>query len=660
MEKVGSLRAPLRARIVVFALCFCCLFFCSSGVYAMNQAQITAAMGAGWNLGNQLEANTNGTPYENAWGNPIITQTLITTVKNLGFKTIRIPVSLLSRIGAAPDYTIEAAWLARIKEVVDYAINQGMYVLLDGVHGDGYYTISGGWLLVASSDQATIRAKYQKVWQQYANYFAAYDEHLIFESMNEVFNDTYYDPDPALYQNLNAYNQIFIDTIRQTGGNNATRWLLIPGWNTVIDLTADDYGFVMPTDNYRSSSIPSNEKRIMISAHFYQPWDFCGDSGSGITQWGTIAADPSKRSNWGQEDWQDSQFGKMYNAFVLKGYPVVIGEMAATDKTTQDSTNNTYRIYWVRTVCTNGKQYGAIPVYWDNGVNDAFGCAILNRNTLAVTQQGILDAIMNGINANVTPPPAATPTPIPSVGPGVKISVLYKCSDTGASASGIRFSFQVRNDDTVAVPLANVKIKYWYVRDDGKWQGFNCYYAVVGSGNVFGNLVRIPLSEAFPTADFYVEAGFAAGAGSLSPGANSGEVQVTLTKYDGSNYNQTNDYSFDSGMTDYGQNPRVSGYVNGLLVFGTEPTGATPGSTSIPTATPTTAPTPVPGIKGDVNGSGTVDIVDALLIAQYYVGLNPASFNPAVADVNCSSSIDIVDALLVAQYYVGLVSTFPC
>ncbi len=375
----------------------------------LNATQFVSAMGAGWNLGNQLEAAIDGTPSETAWGNPTITQGLIQKVKEAGFNTIRIPVSYLSKIGSAPSYTIDAAWLARIKEVVDYAYNQDMYVIIN-IHGDGYHSITGGWLLCDSNDQTTIKSKYQKVWQQIANTFADYDEHLIFESMNEEFDGTYGTPNTAYYSNLNDYNQIFVDTVRQTGGNNSARWLLIPGWNTNIDYTAGNYGFVIPTDAYRSSAIPSTEKRIMISAHYYSPWDFCGDNSTQITQWGAAATDTSRVSTWGQEDYMESQIKLMYDKFVTQGYPVVIGEYGTIDKTSADSTNTIYRQAFAEALSAYCKNYGCVPVIWDNGYNGTYGFGLFNRSELAVTQQGIIDAVMEGMNTVIPPNSAISPT----------------------------------------------------------------------------------------------------------------------------------------------------------------------------------------------------------------------------------------------------------
>lgn len=360
-----------------------------------SASQIIADMGAGWNLGNQLEANSNGVPSETAWGNPTVTQNLIDKVRAAGFRTIRIPVSYLNDIGPGPNYTIDSSWLNRVQQVVNYAYNRGMYVLIN-MHGDGYKSVGGSWLICDASDQTTIKAKYQKVWQQIATKFQSYDDHLIMESMNEEFDGQYGNPTQPCYSNINAYNQIFVDTVRQTGGNNSSRWLLVPGWNTNIDYTVGDYGFVVPSDQYRSSSIPSDEKRIMISVHYYDPWDFAGDESGTITQWGPSATNSSKTSTWGQEDYLDGQFKKVHDKFVVAGYPVVVGEYGSVDKSSYDSLNTKCREDYAHTVTATAKKYGAAAVYWDNGFTGQYGLALFDRNTLAVTQQGIIDAIMSG------------------------------------------------------------------------------------------------------------------------------------------------------------------------------------------------------------------------------------------------------------------------
>lgn len=378
----------------------------------LNQQQITEAMSPGWNVGNQLEATTTGTPSETAWQSTKITKELIQAVKAQGFKSVRIPVSYLDYIGDAPDYTINSDWLARVKEVVNYCVDEGLYAIIN-MHGDGYTTVYGGWMIskprytdaeindektrvyYTDEEQVEINKKYGLVWEQIANTFKDYDEHLIFESMNEVFDGTYRTPDTVIYNRINDYNQIFVDTVRKTGGNNAKRWLLLPGWNTDINYTAGEYGFKLPTDTNRDASIPENEQRIMISVHYYAPYDFCGTENGQTTTWGTDAQIKELRE----------QFKRCYAKFVINGYPVVIGEYGSIDKTPYNSNSNEYRKKYANEVCKAARSMGMIPVYWDNGWNGVHGFGLFNRETYEVTQQGIIDSIMDAYKGEAEPAP---------------------------------------------------------------------------------------------------------------------------------------------------------------------------------------------------------------------------------------------------------------
>lgn len=361
----------------------------------LNQSQIVEAMGPGWNLGNQLESVTNNVPEETNWGNPVITEKLIQSVKAAGFKSIRIPVSYFAKIDDDKDYTIDSKWLDRVQEVVNYCIKNDLYAVIN-IHGDGYNTIDGGWLLCNGKNQTEIKKKYKKVWKQIAERFKNYDEHLLFESMNEEFDGSYSEPNKEYYQNINDYNQIFVDTVRKTGDNNTKRWLIIPGWNTNIDYTAGDYGFKLPTDQYRDKSIDKEEQRIMISVHYYSPWDFCGGENGVITQWGNEADDPSKTSTTCDETYMKNQLNLMKTTFADKGYPVFIGEYGSIDKTSYDSENEYYRAYFARKLCQLSRKNGCIPMYWDNGYNGVHGFGLFDRTTCEVTQPVIIDAIMEG------------------------------------------------------------------------------------------------------------------------------------------------------------------------------------------------------------------------------------------------------------------------
>lgn len=361
----------------------------------LNQSQIVEAMGPGWNLGNQLESVTDNVPEETNWGNPVITEKLIQSVKAAGFKSIRIPVSYFAKIDDDKDYTIDSKWLDRVQEVVNYCIKNDLYAVIN-IHGDGYNTIDGSWLLCNGKNQTEIKKKYKKVWKQIAERFKNYDEHLLFESMNEEFDGSYSEPNKEYYQNINDYNQIFVDTVRKTGDNNTKRWLIIPGWNTNIDYTAGDYGFKLPTDQYRNKSIDKEEQRIMISVHYYSPWDFCGGENCVITQWGNEADDPSKTSTTCDETYMKNQLNLMKTTFADKGYPVFIGEYGSINKTSYDSENEYYRAYFARKLCQLSRKNGCIPMYWDNGYNGVHGFGLFDRTTCEVTQPVIIDAIMEG------------------------------------------------------------------------------------------------------------------------------------------------------------------------------------------------------------------------------------------------------------------------
>lgn len=362
----------------------------------LDQTQITEAMGLGWNLGNQLEASSGGLPSETCWGNPEITKELIDTVKAQGFKTVRIPVSYLDMIGDGPDYKIDTDWLDRVQEVVDYVVDNDMFAIVN-MHGDGYYTVDHSWLLCAEDDdkQTEIKDKYGKVWTQIADRFKDYDQHLIFESMNEEFNNDYGKPDEKAYDNINAYNQIFVDSVRATGSNNEKRWLLLPGWNTNIEYTAgDEYNFKIPTDN----GCKADGKRIMISVHYYDPFNFTIDENkTAKTQWGKYAV--KNYDNWGQEDYVDSQMALLNEKFVSQGYPVVIGEFGAQDKTEKFADYNEFRRYWSEYLIKVAKKNGVVCVYWDNGYNGNKGFGIINRFDYTITQPDLIAGMMRAINS---------------------------------------------------------------------------------------------------------------------------------------------------------------------------------------------------------------------------------------------------------------------
>ena len=297
----------------------------------LTALEATRLMGNGINLGNTLEACDNNvgiktnTPlsYETHWGQPKTTQAMIDGMKAAGFDTIRIPVAWMTNATHLyeGDYTIDADYMDRVEEVVRYARKAGMYVIIND-HWDG------GWYGMFGSESAETRAlameAYKGMWQQIAERFRDYSDYLIFESANEELGGRFdensplycsdsvvtYLNDDERYALTNEINQTFVDVVRATGGNNATRFLLIAGYSTDIDQTCDDR-FQMPKDTVDS--------KLMVSVHYYDPWSYCGASSAvSATKWGKVS----------DYEYLDQQLAKM-TKFTEAGYGVVIGEYGA-------------------------------------------------------------------------------------------------------------------------------------------------------------------------------------------------------------------------------------------------------------------------------------------------------------------------------------------
>lgn len=274
--------------------------------------QISANIKLGWNLGNSLEAPGG----ETAWGNPVITQALIDLVKQSGFNAIRLPCSW-DRYANHATGAIDTAWLARVKQVVQYCINDGMYVLLNSHYDNGWLdcTATGARL-------DTIRAKQKAYWEQIATWMRGFDEHLMFASANEP-NAT----DLPTSRVLQGYHQIFIDAVRSTGGKNAYRTLVIQSPSTSVDLS--DYFAGIP--GMPSDQLPN---KLMLEVHWYTPPNFClltsnVSWGNEWCYWGAgyhSTDDPTRNATGLEEPYMDSEMSFVKKTFVDKGVPVLVGE----------------------------------------------------------------------------------------------------------------------------------------------------------------------------------------------------------------------------------------------------------------------------------------------------------------------------------------------
>ncbi len=353
-------------------------------------------MGLGWNLGNSLDATGgSGLDTETSWSNPKTTQALIDKVKSLGFNTVRVPVSWGKHV-SGDNYTIDSAWLARVKEVVDYCYKNDMYVILNIHHdtkssasasGAGYYPRSSAY----SSSEKFVTS----VWSQMAEYFKDYDYHLIFETLNEPrligtgyewwFNKWNIPSEVKdAIDCINKLNQKAVDTIRDTGSNNRGRLIMCPGYDASID-GATVSGFKLPTD------ISGNKNRIAVSVHAYSPYNFAMNVGSGSTSTYTSSI---------KNELQDL-FSTLKSNFRDKGIPVVIGEFGSTDKN-----NTAERVKWATDYTALAKKNNIPCVLWDNNAFARYnGSSIvlnseyhgyINRknNTVTSPAKDVIEALM--------------------------------------------------------------------------------------------------------------------------------------------------------------------------------------------------------------------------------------------------------------------------
>jgi len=311
------------------------------------QAPLTAwdaakMMRVGVNIGNTLE---NTTTWETGWGNPPITKEFIDSLAAHGFKTVRVPVAWDTY---AHDGKIDPDKLKRVAEVADWITSDGMFCVIN-IHWDGGWIDSDDKKKFARTHIFSPEAeqKFKSYWTQIATYFRDRDQHLIFEGLNEEsnFGDP---PDKNAYATLGHVNQLFVDTVRATGGNNAKRLLIIAGYTTDIQKTATDR-FIIPHD--------TAPHELLLSIHYYTPWPFAGMDRD--ESWGKM------RMTWGtKEDLAElrSNFDKLEAYSKAKDIPVFVGEFGVTNSKDPRS-----RAKWMLDVALTAESRDMVPVLWDTG-----------------------------------------------------------------------------------------------------------------------------------------------------------------------------------------------------------------------------------------------------------------------------------------------------
>lgn len=354
--------------VIFIASLLCTVLPVSAGAEELTgktAEEIVAQMGLGWNLGNTFDATGGNTrdvySQEQSWGNPRVDEALIKRVRDAGFKTIRIPVTWYRQLSKDGTYTINPAFMARVQEVVDMAYAQGLYVIINLHHEE--------WLnsKTLDRDYEKIGVQLAAIWRQIADAFADYDQHLIFEAMNEPRmkgTSSEWNGSQGGRDAVNYLNQLFVDTIRTDAkGYNAERALMIPG-----------YAASSSAINLNKIIIPQWEgkqaENIIVSVHSYTPYEFCL----------TDKKATFNLKNFSDTFAVDSVFYNIKAIFLDKGIPVVLGETGATN----NNNNVEARENWAFYMGTKAAAYGVPVCIWDNGQRGKSGgeChSWINRRT---------------------------------------------------------------------------------------------------------------------------------------------------------------------------------------------------------------------------------------------------------------------------------------
>jgi aryl-phospho-beta-D-glucosidase BglC (GH1 family) len=403
----------------------------------------------GWNLGNTLEPLCGA----GCWG-PLPTQALINSAANAGFNAIRIPCAWDSNANQT-NYQINPTYMSQVKQVVDWSIAAGMYVVIND-HWDG------GWLdsNIGTTVNPTINAKVNSYWTQIATTFSGYGNYLLFAAANEPSVSS-----PAAMNTLMVYYQTFVNAVRGVGGNNTNRWLVLQGGGDTSWLNS------LPTD--------STPNRLMVEYHCYTPFQFTqlsSDASWGNMQyfWGPAyhySGDPTRNATSPEEGYIDLGFQQLTDQYVSKGIPVMVGEFQAAGKSFLTGTEATYNSasahYWNKYLVDSAHVHGLSPFYWSTPGSP------FDWTTGAITDQQVVTALTGGI---APPPPNGTPyaasgltatagngqaTLSWTAGSGATSYNLYRAAESGYESPIAPFVTGITNTSYTDTNL-NSGITYYY------------------------------------------------------------------------------------------------------------------------------------------------------------------------------------------------------
>lgn len=345
----------------------------------ITASELVGKIYIGWNLGNTLDAagerlgaTMSAARLETAWGNPVTTKENFAALKDAGFNTIRIPVSWSKAVDG--NYKVREDWMERVVEVVNYAFDLNMFVILNTHHDESIFGFT-------NDKMEESKKAFKTIWEQIAAVFKNYDERLIFEALNEPRTPgsakEWAGGTPEEHANLNVYYQLFVDTVRASGGNNGKRALMVNTYAASAEPVAIN-ALKIPNDTV--------ENKIIVSVHAYAPYNFALNRNPEFNKW--------DKNNGADTSQITDAIDRVQTAFLRKNIPVIWGEFGAMNK---DNTED--RVRWAEFYTGYAKSKGMPCVWWDNGIvtgESAERFGLLDRRTNEIIYPGIVEALMRG------------------------------------------------------------------------------------------------------------------------------------------------------------------------------------------------------------------------------------------------------------------------
>lgn len=587
------------------------------------------ASGTGW----IPESSWNANSTETAWGNPVTTKAMIDAIHAAGFDSIRIPVTWFENSDPVT-HDIDDAFLARVKEVVDYAYSNGMYVIIN-MHWDWanasadqlkYFQAQGKESAYWLTKGMDALPQFKTMWTEIANYFKDYDNHLVFEDMNEVTFD---------YDTLNTFNSSFVDLVRATGGNNKDRLLLLAGANDDLSKTCSDK-YIVPDD-----------KMVAVTAHYYYPTPWAVATVSDLNApgyWGY-------QGTWGTDEDKQyvyEQFAKMKAYYVDRGIPVILGEYGVvTDPAAGKDPDDI--VEYLKTIASSALSTEGVAAYlWDAG--DAGDMKTFSRKSMQFTSED---------NKNVY-------------------------TNLKKYGSPLEFTYDIKKNvqttDRVTIPLLGSGD---YSIDLGPYAAANVKQVILEGTAGAGWGVSFPATNPDGSnRNWTSEAGQTGSDGKVTIDidgiyeGDNGSANYVMTMAGSMNFQKwwgTEGAVLKSVTLVFDKTTTFTDYQISVTAKEKDPGEMTEATTAPPTQTTTTTTTTTTAITttvtstepttevttgdkiGDVNGDGEFGLADIVMLQKWLSGALTDVTNPEEADMNNDGNVNVFDLVIMERTYLGYI-----